>query len=208
MPPLNRFPATLACGSEASKWVGDPDYASPQALSDWSLRRTDPILSLHLSSHLQPHPCSPLPSTPNPLLLLNHAPPSHCTHSSHRYSESKDNKLIDSLKLTGSLIYTLVCPKYFYNWVNWVYKHNQFQPRCHHAAHAYTGVPCSKHKRRRSRRDARDPRDGVLPRLPGGAGNTAKSGRMRSFNPKVVLKHAYVKNWEFLVLLHLIGCKT
>ena len=29
--------------------------------------------------------------------------PSHCTHSSHRYSENQDNlKLIDSLKLTGS----------------------------------------------------------------------------------------------------------
>ena len=120
--------------------------------------------------------------------------PSHCTHSSHRYSETQDNKLIDSLKLTGSLIYTLVCPKYFCNWVNWVYIHNQFQPRCHHAAHAYTGVPCSKHKRRRSRRDPRDPRDGVLPRLPGGAGNTAKSGRMRSFNPKAVLKHVNVKS--------------
>ena len=30
--------------------------------------------------------------------------PSHCTHSSHRYSETQDSlKLIDSLKLTGSL---------------------------------------------------------------------------------------------------------
>ena len=81
-----------------------------------------------------------------------------------------------------------------FGFTNWVNKYNQFKPRCHHAAHAYTGVPCSKHKRRRSRRDPRDPREGVLPRLPGGAGNTAKSGRMRSFNPKVVLKHVYVKN--------------
>ena len=130
--------------------------------------------------------------------------PSHCTHSSHRYSENQDNlKLIDSLKLTGSSnrcyrhvrsIHLCVQNIFVIGFTNWANKHNQFQPRCHHAAHAYTGVPCSKHKRRRSRRDPRDSRDGVLPRLPGGAGNTAKSGRMRSFNPKVVLKHVYVKN--------------
>ena len=109
-------------------------------------------------------------------------------------------------QLTGSLniLLDFVCPKYSCNWVYKLGKQtlNQFKPRCHHAAHAYTGVPCSKHKRRRSRRDARDPRDGVLPRLPGGAGNTAKSGRMRSFNPKVVLKHVYVKLRAFSTSSH------
>ena len=63
-------------------------------------------------------------------------------------------------------------------------------PRCHHAAHAYTGVPCSKYRRRRARRDQQASQDGVLPRLPGG---TLKSGRLRSFNPKdpvtLQLKH-------------------
>ena len=62
--------------------------------------------------------------------------------------------------------------------------------RCHHAAHAYTGVPCSKYRRRRARRD-HQAQDGVLPRLAGGG--AAKSGRLRSFNPKdpvtLQLKH-------------------
>ena len=73
--------------------------------------------------------------------------------------------------------------------------------RCHHAAHAYTGVPCSSHTRRKLRARKVASKPSVLPRISGQSSSVKTAvSTARSKDPPVTLQLKQGPNVQALKL--------